>query len=77
MMISSLTAGSVLGELIALIPPIPRTGNGDCSKAESDDETDMPPSQNRAQLQQFVNRTFPKPAALNSHYQFLTTIGSA
>jgi hypothetical protein len=55
-MISSLTA-----KLIALVPPIPRTGNDDWSTAESNDENDMPSSQNRAQLHQFVNRTFPIP----------------
>jgi hypothetical protein len=53
MMISSLTAGRGLGELIALIPPVPGTGNGDWSKAEPNDENDTPPSQSRLQLQQF------------------------
>jgi hypothetical protein len=42
------------------------------SKAEPNDKNDMLSSQRRAQLQYFVNRTFSNPAALNSHYQFLT-----
>ena len=76
-MISSLTAGSGLGELIALISPIPGTGNGDWSKAEPNDENDIPPPQSGAQLQEFVNRTFPNAQLTILITNFFPTTGSA
>ena len=49
--------------------------NGDWPNAELTRKTTCLHRRVAHKLQQFVNRTFAKPASLNSHYQFLTNDG--
>jgi hypothetical protein len=62
-------------DLCSPITPRNPRHNGDWSNAEPTRKTTCLHRRVAHKLQQFVNRTFAKPASLNSHYQFLNNDG--